>query len=115
MSEILTLDALAAPVRALRFLAVDFPDLPAPALTVSPIFPNRLTLSLHGTTSNSFAAFEQWRDALRIKQDVVGFHIQSDGRTAVLEAYGSYGGADIELVAYATVPQAADAVAGVAA
>ncbi|WP_405797726.1 hypothetical protein [Streptomyces sp. NBC_01506] len=116
MNGVLTLDALAVPLRALRLLAVDFGHLPAPALDVSTIFPNRLVLSLHGTTvGESFAAFEQWRHALNIEPDAVDFHVQSGGRAAALEAHGTYGGADIELVAYAAVPQAADTGAGVAA
>lgn len=115
-NDSLTFDALAVPLRALRLLAIDFPHLPAPTLDVSTIFPNRLGLSLHGTAQgHSFAAFEQWRHALNIAPAAVDFHVQSNGRTAVLETRGTYGGADFELVAYADVPQTADIVVGGAA
>ncbi|TXL86886.1 hypothetical protein [Streptomyces sp. IB2014 016-6] len=116
MSEVLSLDALAAPLRALRLITVDFPDLPAPSLGVSTVYPNRLTLSLHWRSAgDSFAAFEQWRNALSIEPDAVTFHMQCDGLTGVLEASVTFAGADIELVAYAHVPQSANSRTGVLA
>ncbi|EGX54417.1 hypothetical protein SZN_38058, partial [Streptomyces zinciresistens K42] len=49
MSAILTLDGLSVPLGALRLLAVDFPDLPAPVVDVSSLYPERLSLSLHSS------------------------------------------------------------------
>ncbi|MET9385353.1 hypothetical protein ABZY09_30845 [Streptomyces sp. NPDC002928] len=103
MSTILTLDALSAPLRALRLLAVDFPDLPAPVVDVTAIYPDRLSLSVHAS-QGGFAAFEAWRAALGIDPDTVDFHVQCDGRTGVLNVLAQYGGADLELTGYTTVP-----------
>ncbi|MFF3633978.1 hypothetical protein [Streptomyces sp. NPDC002250] len=101
MSAVLALDDLSVPLRVLRLLAVDFPDLPAPNVDVSPVYPQVLRLSLHETSCDSFAAFESWRLALGIEPGEVDFHIQCNGRTAVLQGRGAYGGADVELTAYA--------------
>ncbi|WP_393098618.1 hypothetical protein [Streptomyces sp. LN325] len=103
MSTILTLDALSAPLRALRLLALDFPDLPAPVVDVSAIYPDRLSLSLH-PSNGAFAAFEAWRTALGIDPDAVDFNVQCDHRTGVLMAQTEYGGADVELTGYTEVP-----------
>ncbi|GGT54268.1 hypothetical protein [Streptomyces purpureus] len=100
MSDGLTLDGLAVPLRVLRLLATDFGHLPAPAVHLSGIFPNRLELSLH----DDLAEFETWRDALGIAPDAVKHSTQSDGRTRVLKASVEYAGAELELVAYARVP-----------
>lgn len=113
MSTILTLDALSAPLRALRLLAVDFPDLPAPVVDVSAIYPDRLSLSVH-ESQGGFTAFEAWRTALGIAPDAVDFHVQCDRRTGVLNAQTEYGGADIELTGYTQVPAGARLPAGVA-
>lgn len=116
MSQIPTLDALAVPLRALHLLAVDFGHLPGPEVRLSTIFPDALGLAWHETTmgsGESFAAFERWREALGIEPDAVDHRTQSGGLTAVLLASGTYGGATIELTAYAAAPQAAT-VPGVA-
>ncbi|WP_320778217.1 hypothetical protein [Streptomyces sp. CRN 30] len=97
----MTLENLAVPLRVLRLLAVDFPHLPAPAVDVSPIFPERLRLSFHDTSCESLAAFEQWRTALGIAVDAVDYRTQSEGRTRVLAAEGEFAGAEIVLTAYA--------------
>ncbi|MFJ6831419.1 hypothetical protein [Streptomyces sp. NPDC091209] len=106
MSTILTLDALSAPLRALRLLAVDFPDLPAPVVDLTAIYPDRLSLSVHAM-QGGFTAFEAWRTALGIAPDAVDFHVQCDHRTGVLSAQTKYGGADIELTGYTQVPDRA--------
>ncbi|MFJ9904296.1 hypothetical protein ACIRVK_15600 [Streptomyces sp. NPDC101152] len=103
MSTVLSLANLSAPLAALRLLAVDFPGLPAPNADVNPIYPNRLALAWH-EFNGGFAAFEAWRAALGIDPDAVGFHVQCDGRTGVMQAQISYGGADIELTGYMPVP-----------
>ncbi|QDO01118.1 hypothetical protein FNV65_37175 [Streptomyces sp. S1A1-8] len=96
MSENLTLDDLTVPMRALRALAVDFPDLPAPTLEISTIWPKRLELTLY----DDLAPFETWRVALGIAPDDVQFREQGNGRTWVLEASGEFAGAELKLVAY---------------
>ncbi|MFG3141004.1 hypothetical protein ACGFZA_32960 [Streptomyces sp. NPDC048211] len=114
MNEVLTLDAMAAPLRALRLLAVDFPHLPAPVVDVNSLYPDRLSLSLH-EQNGAFTAFEAWRAALSIDPAAVDFHVQFDGRTGVLNAEAKYAGATIELTAYTRVPTTARlSTAGVA-
>ncbi|MGW7572886.1 hypothetical protein [Streptomyces sp. NPDC054765] len=108
----MTLDNLMVPLRALRLLAVDFPHLPAPDVDVSPLYPERLRLSFHDTTSESLAAFEQWRTALRIAPEAVNSRTQNDGCTRVLVADGLFAGAVVVLTAYADVPATDRAPAG---
>ncbi|TQE34631.1 hypothetical protein [Streptomyces ipomoeae] len=109
MSGGLTLDGLAVSLRALRLLAVDFGHLPAPDVDVSPIFPNRLQLRLHGDLSE----FEAWREALGIAPDAVIHGTQGGGRTRVLRAAVEYAGTELELVAYADVLDPAPVGTGV--
>ncbi|MFE9791339.1 hypothetical protein ACFYRL_06325 [Streptomyces goshikiensis] len=95
----LLLAGLDAPLRALRLLAADHPDLPAPVVSVSTIYPDRLELSFH----DDLGAFETWRDALRITPDRVEHHVHAGGRTQVLTAEVEYAGACLSLVGYAKV------------
>lgn len=102
---------LSPSLAALRLLAVDHPDLPAPDVTISPIYPTRLTLSLH----RSFADFEAWREALRIDPVEVARRVQGGAATAVLEASATVAGATVEIVGYGpnlplTAPQPLAAV-----
>lgn len=90
------MEDLTVPLRTLRLLALDFADLPAPTVHVSPIFAERLELSLH----DDLGAFEPWRDALGITRDAVDFHTQQDGETWVLEAYTQFAGSTVRLIAY---------------
>ncbi|MEV8340509.1 hypothetical protein [Streptomyces niveus] len=118
MSELLTLDGLSAPMRALRLLAVDFGHLPAPAVDMSGIFAERLYLSLHTsdlTGVSALAAFEMWRDALGIDPHTVTIAERSGGRTCVLRAETLFGGAEIVLRAYADTPAGPDSEPGGAA
>ncbi|MFB8247525.1 hypothetical protein ACFC5X_21080 [Streptomyces sp. NPDC055952] len=117
MSENLTLDGLAVPLRALRLLTVDFSHLPAPFVHVSPVAPERLELSLHDVdlAGDTFAVFETWREALGIASDAVTFRVQGNGSTRVLRAEGAYGGADIALTAFADAPVPATTETGGAA
>jgi hypothetical protein len=103
MSEGLTLDDLAVPLRALRVLATDFGYLPAPDVDLSPIYPNRLRLSFH----RDLGAFEAWREALVIAPDAVRHSTQGGGHTRVLRADAQCACAELELVAYADIPAAA--------
>ncbi|MFJ9027308.1 hypothetical protein ACIRQP_02035 [Streptomyces sp. NPDC102274] len=108
MTDALTLGGLAVPMRALRLLALDFPHLPAPDVHLSTISVERLELSLHDVAmGDSFAAFEAWRDALGIAPDTVTFRVQANGGTRVLRADCRFGDAEVGLIAYASVPQAA--------
>ncbi|MFC5197710.1 hypothetical protein [Streptomyces kaempferi] len=106
MTDVLTLDALSAPLRALRLLTLDFPDLPAPVIDLSSIYPDRLALSFH-PSQGGFTGFEAWRAALGIDPGAVDFNVQCDHRTGVLTAQTEYGGADIELTGYTEVPAGA--------
>ncbi|MCX4698667.1 hypothetical protein [Streptomyces sp. NBC_01373] len=105
MSDGLTLDDLAVPLRALRLLAADFGYLAAPDVHLTPIYPNRVSLSFH----RDLGAFEAWREALGIAPDAVRHGTQSAGRTRVLRASAQCAGAELELVAYADIPALAPA------
>ncbi|WP_409056820.1 hypothetical protein [Streptomyces sp. SYP-A7185] len=96
----LALEYLTVSLRTLRLLTVDFPDLPAPTVHVSPLYPERLELSLY----DDLGTFEPWRIALGIARDAVDFHTQSDGTTWVLEACADFAGATVRLIAYADAP-----------
>ncbi|MCQ6253280.1 hypothetical protein [Streptomyces malaysiensis] len=111
MSDALTLDELAVPLRALRLLAADFGHLPAPCAHVSTIYPNRLELSFHddAVKDKALADFEAWRDALGITPDTVDCREQGGGRTRALTLTANYAGAELRLVAYADVPAPATA------
>ncbi|MFJ7042302.1 hypothetical protein ACIQVC_02700 [Streptomyces sp. NPDC101112] len=109
MNESLTLDDLAAPLRALRLLAVDFGHLPAPDVQVSTIYPDRLELTFH----RNLPDFETWREALGVAPDAVVYREQSDGRTRVLKASADYAGTTLELTGYGDV-RAPELVGGAA-
>jgi hypothetical protein len=104
MSESLTLDDLAVPLRALRLLAADFGHLPAPGVSVSTIYPDRLELSFH----DNLAGFEAWREALGIPPEAVVYREQSNRHTRVLTASTDRADTVVDLVGYGdiTVPRA---------
>ncbi|MFI1679768.1 hypothetical protein [Streptomyces sp. NPDC020607] len=99
MSYADTVKELSPALTALRLLAVDFADLPAPTVRVSPVFPAVLDLSLHG----DLGAFEPWRTTLGIVREDIDFHTQGDGETWVLCATADYAGALATLYAYGDV------------
>ena len=99
---------LSRPMALLRLLAADHPDLPAPDVLVSPIYPDRLTLSVHG----DLAGFEAWREALGIDPEAVSRNTQSGGAKVVLTAAATVADADVDLVGFA--PNLALATAAVA-
>ncbi|MES9808824.1 hypothetical protein [Streptomyces cinereoruber] len=103
-----TLADLSAPLLTLRLLTAEFAHLPAPHVTVSTLYPERLELAFH----DDFAAFETWREALNIAPASVVHHVQRDGRTGVLNVHGTFAGADVELTGYATVPAPDPVLAG---
>ncbi|MFF3402153.1 hypothetical protein ACFYW6_27020 [Streptomyces sp. NPDC002659] len=96
-----TMKALAAPLRALRMLAAEFPDLPAAAVHMSDVYPERLSLALH----DDLGAFEAWRAALDISPDAVALGSQSEGMTLRLNAETEYCGATVLLSGYSPLPQ----------
>ncbi|MFC5803145.1 hypothetical protein [Streptomyces formicae] len=95
-----TLGELNAPLRTLQILSAQYPNLPAPGVSVSTIYPDLLELSFH----DDFAGFEAWRDALEIAPESVTHHVQGNGRTGVLIVRTEYAGARLHLIGYATVP-----------
>ncbi|MEU0646154.1 hypothetical protein [Streptomyces umbrinus] len=110
MSGNQTLDDLAVPMRALRLLAVDFGHLPAPTVSISPIYPDRLELSVHF----GLPGFEAWREALNVAPEDVTYREQSGGRTCVLRTSAAYAGAELELIGYGDVAAPVPAEAGAA-
>ncbi|MGJ5898483.1 hypothetical protein ACSCBZ_42040 [Streptomyces niveiscabiei] len=107
MNGAMTLDGLAAPLRAVRLLALDYAELPAPTIGVSAIYPERLELSLH----NSPADFEAWREVLGITPDGVTYR-EFDGYVS-MSASVEYAGALLKLIGYADLSDAAPAGAPV--
>ncbi|GGI67082.1 hypothetical protein [Wenjunlia tyrosinilytica] len=96
----LTLKDLAGPLRALRTLAAEFPDLPAVDVQVSPIYPDSLELTLH----DDLSAFETWREALGIAAETVTYHEQGfSGTTVRLEGSTEVAGATVRLRGFAPV------------
>ncbi|QNP70832.1 hypothetical protein IAG44_16250 [Streptomyces roseirectus] len=107
MNGVVTLDGLAAPLRAVRMLALDYAHLPAPTIGVSAIYPERLELSLH----RSPADFEAWREVLGIAPDGVTYR-EFDGYVS-MSVFTEYAGAELELVGYADLPHTEQARASV--
>ncbi|GAB2974144.1 hypothetical protein GCM10023080_043150 [Streptomyces pseudoechinosporeus] len=99
MSETLMLENLAAPLRALRLLSVDFGHLPAPTVRMTHIYPGRLELTFH----DDLPSFEAWREALGAAPDAVTYGVQSGGRTRVLSTVVDYAGAEVLLTGFADV------------
>ncbi|MET9434462.1 hypothetical protein [Streptomyces sp. NPDC006551] len=91
---------LGAPLIALRVLSVDYPLLPAPCISLSTVYPERLELSFH----DDFGAFEAWREALGIDPLNVVHRVHRDGRTCVLGVHVDYAGAELHLIGFGTVP-----------
>ncbi|MFF0184609.1 hypothetical protein [Streptomyces sp. NPDC005244] len=107
MTELLTLSELSVPMRALRTLAAEYGDLPTPTVGITPIYPERLDLSLH----NGLGEFEVWRVALGIRAETVEFGEQC-GDTWTLRGTAPYAGAEIRLIAYGSALDSVRAVAG---
>ncbi|GGK23719.1 hypothetical protein GCM10011583_64570 [Streptomyces camponoticapitis] len=95
----LALTDLDVPLRALRTLAVEFPDLPAVDVQVSQVYPDRLELSIH----NNLTAFEAWRTALGISPDAVAWH--GEARMFWLEGVTTFAGAAVHLTGFAKLEQ----------
>lgn len=88
---------LSAPVAALALLMAGHPELPAPDIQVTPIYPDWLRLAFHGEP------FDVWLKALGISPDSVAVSTQAEGATRVRKAETRYGGAEIELTEYTDV------------
>ncbi|AYN40705.1 hypothetical protein D9753_19465 [Streptomyces dangxiongensis] len=106
--QTLTLDDLAGALRALRLLAMDFGHLPAPDVQVSPLYPDRLSLTFH----HGLDDFEVWRQALKIRPEGVIYREQSTGRTRVLNTFTTFAGAVLELTGFSDVDTLTPAAAG---
>lgn len=89
---------LSRPMALLRLLAADHPALPAIDVQVSPIYPDRLRLSVHG----DLGAFEAWREALGIDPEAVRHNLQSGDTTLVLAASTVIADAHVDLTGYST-------------
>ncbi|MGB8944077.1 MAG: hypothetical protein WCD21_28180 [Streptomyces sp.] len=96
MSYADTLNDLSSALTALRVLSADLPDMPAPTVHITPVFPRMLELALH----DDLGAFEPWRNALGIARQDIDFRTQDDGRTWVLRATTDYAGARVKLIAF---------------
>jgi hypothetical protein len=84
------IDAQETAFEALTAMSRAFGHLPRPHVTVSESIPNQVDLML----SESFGAFEAWREALRIPPSAVGLH----GVTRKwLVAAGAFNGASVML------------------
>ncbi|MFI6696692.1 hypothetical protein ACIBLA_34090 [Streptomyces sp. NPDC050433] len=90
---------LSVPLRALRTLAVEFPELPAVDVRLTPIYPDRLELAIH----HDLPAFEAWRTALGISPDAVAWH--GDAGTFWLEGETTFAGATVHLTGFAQLEQ----------
>lgn len=98
MQTVSTPSSLAQQLPALAALAqitTAFPHLPAADFSAGPIYPDRLTISLH----DSFTDFETWRTALGIPDHAVEY--KGMARQMNLKASGPFAGATVELVGYA--------------
>ncbi|MFG2750064.1 hypothetical protein [Streptomyces xanthophaeus] len=96
----LLLEALDAPLRVLRLFASEYPHLPAPAVSVSTVYPELLELSFH----DNLAGFEAWREALKLDPGSVSYHVHAHSGTRVLKAETTYAGAGLCLVGFAKIP-----------
>ncbi|MFF2923088.1 hypothetical protein ACFVTP_11910 [Streptomyces celluloflavus] len=96
----LTMHDMTAPLRALRLLTADHPDLPALAVRMTTVYPDRLELDCH----DDFGVYETWREALGIDPASVTYAEQSEGRTQVLSAVADYAGARLHLTGFGTIP-----------
>jgi hypothetical protein len=89
-----TLGDMADTMQAAVNLAETHVHLPEPHFDVSPYYPGRVSLSLHG----GFGNFEAWRAALGIPECEV--RLTSGASQAYLTAVGSFEGAEVVLTGY---------------
>ncbi|MFB7255732.1 hypothetical protein [Streptomyces nojiriensis] len=100
MNTPLTLTSLGAPLMALRLFADVYRHLPAPCVSISTVYPNRLELAFH----EDLDGFEMWCQALGIRPVNVQHGVQGGGSTRVLKAETNYSGGVVRLVGYAAIP-----------
>ncbi|KOV27079.1 hypothetical protein ADK90_02985 [Streptomyces sp. XY413] len=100
MNTPLTLTSLGAPLMALRLFADQFRHLPAPCISISTVYPNRLELSFH----RDLDGFETWCQALGIRPVNVRHSVQGGGTTRVLRAETDYSGGIVILIGYTAIP-----------
>ncbi|WP_432090908.1 hypothetical protein [Streptomyces sp. NRRL F-5630] len=90
---------LNGPLAALELLFLEHPDLPAPTVGMSTIYPDRLRLDFHDDPAD----FEAWREALDADPATVVLHRWgTDG--GALTVCSAYAGASVELIGYLTLP-----------
>ncbi|NSC22606.1 hypothetical protein FM076_16075 [Streptomyces albus subsp. chlorinus] len=87
---------MSAPVAALALLMAGDPNLPAPTVHMTTVYPDRLELSFYDEPT----AFEPWCAALGIEPGTVEERSQEGGSTHVRKAVTSYGGATVRLISY---------------
>ncbi|WP_433340597.1 hypothetical protein [Streptomyces sp. CA-253872] len=85
---------LAPALIALRALALDHPDLPAPCVDVTTVYPDRVRLAFH----DDLAGFEAWRAALGIDPYTVAW--ARAGELSWLDARGAYSNVPVHLTGY---------------
>nr|WP_203606854.1 hypothetical protein [Streptomyces sp. SID11385] len=85
---------LAPALTALRALTLDRPDLPAPRVDLTTVYPDRVHLAFH----NDLAGFEAWREALGIDPYTVTW--ARSGQTSWLTASSKYAGASVSLTGF---------------
>ncbi|MER5813332.1 hypothetical protein ABT143_35020, partial [Streptomyces sp. NPDC002033] len=76
-----SLREMQAPLLVLGVFAGHFWHLPAPTVSVSSVFPDRLDLDFFDAP----AAFEAWREALGIDPHTISEHVQLGGGSRVLK------------------------------
>ncbi|MFE5517451.1 hypothetical protein ACFQ9Q_06890 [Streptomyces virginiae] len=94
-----SLREMQAPLLVLGAFAGHFWHLPAPTVSVSSVFPERLDLDFFDTP----AAFEAWREALGIDPQTISEHVQGDGVNRILTVEAEWGGALLRLRSFAPV------------
>ncbi|MFF4390750.1 hypothetical protein ACFY0G_28785 [Streptomyces sp. NPDC001552] len=95
-----SLREMQAPLLVLGVFAGHFWHLPAPTVSVSSVFPDRLDMDFFDTP----AAFEAWREALGIDPQTISEHVQGNGVNRVLEVEAEWGGARLRMRSFAPVP-----------
>jgi hypothetical protein len=101
--RVITTRDLYASAQALRFLVDEFPSLPAPMVSMTDLFPDRLNLHFY----DGLGAFEAWREALSLKPEAVKGDAVEDGEMMRLTAEVPYEAVTVCLSAYAPLPSAA--------
>ncbi|MFI1948806.1 hypothetical protein ACH46F_33775 [Streptomyces virginiae] len=95
-----SLREMQAPLLVLGVFAGHFWHLPAPTVSVSSVYPDRLDLDFFDAPAD----FEAWREALGIDPQLISEHVQRSGGNRVLTVDAEWGGAQLRLRSFALVP-----------